>query len=287
MGSRDSRRILGPEKSVAYSLLQPPCQRSFLNSTHTRTDGRSPADTRKHFLSVGLISEAKGSSYVEAGNTKVCCGVYGPRDVQRGSDFKMSCQVVCQVKMSPFSCPVRLPPASGDRDREMSRQLKNALESVIILDKFPKSEIDVYITVVEDGGGLLAACVTAAGLALAHANIDMYDIVVGASVLYHDKVMYVDPSRQEEEFEAKALRDPNNKNEEWGQLTVGMMPKYASGQVALMIQSGQMEANNLVEGLELATDLCTKLYNLVKKTLLEHVEIILKEEKEAIEGADT
>lgn len=61
------------------------------------------------------------------------------------------------------------------------------------------------------------------------------------------------------------MRDPSNKNEEWGQLTVGMMPKYASGQVALMVQTGQMEANNLVEGLELATDLCNKLYNLVKK----------------------
>lgn len=83
--------------------------------------------------------------------------------------------------------------------------------------------------------------------------------------LYHDKVLYVDPSRQEEEFEATAVRDPSNKNEEWGQLTVGMMPKYASGQVALMVQTGQMEASNLVEGLELATDLCNKLYNLVKK----------------------
>lgn len=44
-------------------------------------------------MSLGIISQAKGSSYVELGNTKVCCGVYGPKDVQRGNDFKMSCQV--------------------------------------------------------------------------------------------------------------------------------------------------------------------------------------------------
>lgn len=44
-------------------------------------------------MSLGIISQAKGSSYVEWGNTKVCCGVYGPKDVQRGNDFKMSCQV--------------------------------------------------------------------------------------------------------------------------------------------------------------------------------------------------
>lgn len=52
-----------------------------------------------------------------------------------------------------------------------------------IQDKFPKSQIDVYVTVIEDDGGLLAACITAAGLALCHASIDVYDLVVGSSVV--------------------------------------------------------------------------------------------------------
>lgn len=52
-----------------------------------------------------------------------------------------------------------------------------------IQDKFPKSQIDVYVTVIEDDGGLLAACITAAGLALCHASIDVYDLIVGSSVV--------------------------------------------------------------------------------------------------------
>lgn len=42
-------------------------------------------------------------------------------------------QVVCEVKMAPFSCPVRRSPQPDNEQREISRQLKDALESVIIL----------------------------------------------------------------------------------------------------------------------------------------------------------
>ena len=45
-------------------------------------------------MSVGIISQAKGSSYVEVGDCKVICGVYGPREVHRISDIKMSGQVM-------------------------------------------------------------------------------------------------------------------------------------------------------------------------------------------------
>lgn len=44
-------------------------------------------------MSVDVISHAKGSSYVEVGKTKIVCGIYGPREVQRGTDFKMTGQV--------------------------------------------------------------------------------------------------------------------------------------------------------------------------------------------------
>ena len=45
-------------------------------------------------MSLGNISQAKGSSYVEIGETKVCCGVYGPKDIEKGHDFKMAGQVM-------------------------------------------------------------------------------------------------------------------------------------------------------------------------------------------------
>lgn len=46
---------------------------------------------------------------------------------------------------------------------------------------YPKSQIDVHVTVLEDDGSADAAAITCAGLALANASIKMYDLIVGAS----------------------------------------------------------------------------------------------------------
>ena len=37
----------------------------------------------------------------------------------------------------------------------------------------------MFVTVIEDGGSVLAAAFTAAGLALADASINMFDVVIG------------------------------------------------------------------------------------------------------------
>lgn len=287
MGSRDTRRVLGPDKSISHILLQPQEPQPFLRGDGRRWDGRWAQDPRKLFMSVGMITQAKGSSYVEVGNTKVCCGVYGPKDVQRGQDFKMSGQVLCVVKMAPFSTPTRLPPQPDTRQQEMSRQLKDTLEAVIVLEKFPKSQIDIYVTVIEDDGALLGACVTAAGLALCHANIDVYDVVVGATVLWYNDQLYVDPTRGEENYKeigegagGKEGKTEGTEGRGCSQLIVGMMPKHAGGQVGLLVQGGgQASTTTLTDGLETAVELCNRLHALAKKTLLDHLEETLGEEE--------
>ncbi|XP_045102654.1 exosome complex component MTR3-like [Portunus trituberculatus] len=123
MGSRDTRRVLGPEKSVCHTLLRPPVSRAFLREDGLRWDGRTPQDPRKLFMSVGMITQAKGSSYVEVGNTKVCCGVYGPKDVQRGQDFKMSGQAVVGTPPAPHrdaTAEESSPPLKGSSDGQMA-----------------------------------------------------------------------------------------------------------------------------------------------------------------------
>ncbi|XP_068249420.1 exosome complex component MTR3-like [Palaemon carinicauda] len=272
---RDSRRIQGPEKSISYTVFQQKEKKPFLGADGMRIDGRSAIDPRKLFMNVGIISQAKGSSYLEMGNTKVCCGVYGPKDIQRGNDFKLTGQVMCEVKMAPFSCVVRKSPQPDKKQREMSRQMKEALESVIVLEKFPKSQIDVYLTVIEDDGGALAACITAAGLALCHANIDVYDFLIGSTVLWYGGVMYVDPSEYEEEYECS---ENYTLETEGGHLTIGMMPNYANGQVSLMLQEGQVSADNLCEGLDLAVEMCQRIYTLSKKTLEDYIDQALSDE---------
>ena len=61
--------------------------------------------------------------------------------------------------------------------------MTSALESSVILQKFPKSAIDIYLIVLESDGSVLSSSINAASLALADAGIDMYDLVSSTQVV--------------------------------------------------------------------------------------------------------
>ena len=70
----------------------------------------------------------------------------------------------------------------GDDERVLSSALTAALTSSILLDSFPKSCVEAYVLCIEDDGAVLATAITATSLALAHANVDLLDLVSAASV---------------------------------------------------------------------------------------------------------
>ena len=49
--------------------------------------------------------------------------------------------------------------------------------------EFPNFQVDIYVSVLENDGGPLAAAITCAGLALADAHVPMYDLVTAASIV--------------------------------------------------------------------------------------------------------
>ena len=55
---------------------------------------------------------------------------------------------------------------------------------------YPKSQIDVYVTILEDDGCTLACALTVAGLALADAGIQMFDLLVGASLVSYTGCLF-------------------------------------------------------------------------------------------------
>ena len=59
---------------------------------------------------------------------------------------------------------------------------------------YPKSQVDVFITILEDDGSSLAAAITCAGLAVADAAIDMFDVIVGSSLVSGSKMSSFDIS---------------------------------------------------------------------------------------------
>lgn len=86
----DTKRVRGPEVSHSPSLfLSKPLV--LPQAVGPRADGRqrNQVDVRPIFVRCGLVSQAKGSAYIEAGNTKLICCVYGPKEIERKDETDM------------------------------------------------------------------------------------------------------------------------------------------------------------------------------------------------------
>lgn len=84
----DQKKINGPENSFSYKqfieLKDEEQQKSLIGK---REDGRKLEDRRKLAIELGAISRAKGSCYIENGNTKIICGVFELREIPRSSRY--------------------------------------------------------------------------------------------------------------------------------------------------------------------------------------------------------
>lgn len=252
----DGKKLFGPGNSIPYSVYQ---QKEEPSSSDKRCDGRALDSHRKIFLSTGVISKAKGSAYIEQGRTKVIVGVFGPKEVQKRSEFSVSGSLSTEFKFAPFSCETRRGVNKEDREEEeLGMVISEALSSTVCLNKYPKSVIEVGVTVIEDDGGVVAAALTAAGLALAEAGIHMYDLVVGVKVAVagdndDDVRVTVDPDREEERRRT-------------GELTLGYLPNLE--QVVCLMSEGVMSTSMVSRGLAAATDTANLVMPAVQEQLV-------------------
>jgi len=282
MFGRDNKRYGAPDKTftLAGVGLGAPPPSSFLDGEGGRRGGRQPLQMRPMYLGFGADTRANGSSYIELGETKLLCSVFGPNELPPSSSFKLTGQVVCEVRYAPHATSTRRSPVPDKQTREMSQHLKRAIIPTIILEQYPKSQWEVYVTVVRDAGGVLGAAVTAASLALSDAGVAMVDIAIATSLVWHRGIMYVDPTLEEEEAilspsppkgdaskeDAPMEESPEDKYR--GSLTVALMPKYGNGQVSHMVQYGNVTVDQLTDGLDQLLIANRTSYATVQKVLL-------------------
>lgn len=272
---KDSRRNCGPETSKSYVLYQKR-EITLLDQSGKRHDGRQFGDVRPIFLKTGVVSQAKGSAYIEMGNTKVVCSVYGPREIARRKDFTFKGQINCEFRFAQYSCPIRRQHLNDGEALHYSQLLEKALAPVVCLHKFPKSTVDVFVLVIENDGGALACAITTAGLALADAGIDMYDVVVGCSLRQDGGTCLIDPTYNEEVAPLEAKDDLS-----FGRMTLGFMP--ALQQVTALVQDGELDAASVVSDMKALIAACHQIYPLVQDVLLKEVEEKLNGEMKKME----
>ena len=168
----------------------------YVNVSGLRVDGRRPHEVRRVRCRLGLFGWADGSTLFEQGNTKVLAVVHGPRELQRRSEGSHDAAVLhVEYSMAPFAASERRRRRVGDRRNvDAATAVRQSLACVIDAQQYPRSAIDISLYVLQADGGVLAASINAATLALIDAGIAVRDFVVGCSVVYIGKTALLDPN---------------------------------------------------------------------------------------------
>ena len=225
----------------------------LLDEKGIRSDGRTVDQTRKVTIKAGVLKNADGSAYIEFGDNKILAGVFGPRDVHPKHLANTDTGIIrCRYHMSPFSVTERKHPAPSRREIEIGKVLKEALKPALILDKFPRTVVDVFLEVLQADGGSRCAALAAASVALADAGIPMRDMVSACAA---GKVADT------------IILDVNNEEDQAGQadMPVGYMPNLEK--VTLFQLDGVLTPAEYKKCLETAIIGCKQVYEIQKKAI--------------------
>ncbi|GME70784.1 unnamed protein product [Ambrosiozyma monospora] len=176
-----------------------------------RIDGRRSNELRSFNCNINTHPNASdGSSFIQQGNSNVICLVKGPMDpsystIKNGSGAGQS----TSIDEPTLNISINYPPfANNDRRKKLTKNDRRLTELSIILTKcflktivlknYPRTVIDVQVTLLSFDGGLLSACCNAITLALIDAGIALYDYVTAVTVGIYDQVPLLDLCTLEE-----------------------------------------------------------------------------------------
>lgn len=225
--------------------------RDVISPEGLRQDGRRPPEIRKLACQLGQFRKVDGSATFEQGNTKVIATVYGPREAkQRSKALHDRCFITCEYSVAGFARGERKKLAKGDRrGKENGLLIKQTFEECVLCHLYPRSQISIFVQVLADDGGALAAALSAASLALINAGIAMKDFVSACTVGFVDGQPILDINSLERSFGGASM-------------TVAFYPQ--SEKVALVQMESRMALANFEDVLALGSEGCKKVYEVLK-----------------------
>lgn len=211
-----------------------------------RVDGRKADELRDVKIVARVLNDADGSAYIEWGKNKILAGVYGPSECIPRHDQSLYRSIVkCRYNMAPFSGAEEHGRSGPNRrSKELSKVIKEAFENVIISENFPKTQIEIFVEVLQSDGGTRCAAVTAAAVALADAGIPMKDMIAAVAVCKIDGKMAVDPGKEEDNFGESDM-------------PIAFSPR--TGDILLFQMDGLLTQEELAQGVAMAKSASDKI----------------------------
>ncbi|KAJ2394828.1 Exosome non-catalytic core component [Coemansia sp. RSA 2559] len=231
-------------------------QELLLSPEGLRIDGRRANELRRISCRASVLSSADGSAYYEQGNTKVLVAVYGPREPRNRAQMQSDrASINVEFNVAPFSTSERRKRSKGDkRLLEIASFVKQTFEGAVQTSVYPRSQIDLYVHLLQNDGGTLEACINAATLALVDAGISMTDYVCACTAGFIDDTPVLDLNFVEE----SAIECPA--------LTLAVLPR--SGCLALLQMESKIHASNVDHVMDLAIEGCKHIHANLDRAVL-------------------
>lgn len=137
----------------------------------TRIDGRKNDEVREIKISRNYISHAKGSVFIEMGNTRIVCTATVEDKVPPFLKGKGYGWITAEYDMIPRSTPQRIirPQVAGrinGRTHEIQRLIGRSLRAVVDLKKLGERTLWIDCDVIEADGGTRTASITGGFIAM-------------------------------------------------------------------------------------------------------------------------
>ncbi|CAK9436321.1 uncharacterized protein LODBEIA_P08790 [Lodderomyces beijingensis] len=193
----DRRRITGPVNRIIPTIPTPPTKISPSPPKSSSSSSSPP----QFYLKTNLIQNSNGSAYIEIEGTIIQVSIFGPRPI-RGS-FTERASLSVETKFLPHinqPCSINFNNSEASSsssnmtqiEHRLSSYLENCMLPSILLEKYPKSTIDIQVSViamdprrVHGQSGLLwlmSWIVVCASMAVVDTGIEVRDIVSSGCV---------------------------------------------------------------------------------------------------------
>lgn len=222
-------------------------QEELLTDDGIRNDGRHVDEARPFEVEVGVLTQANGSALVRQGKNVILAGVMGPYEAERHSQYLDRAVLKVRYHMQPYSTNDRKSPTYSRREMELSRAIREALEPAVILTDLPRTEIDVFIEVLQADGGTRCASVNAASVALADAGISMKDLVTAVAIGKIRDTLVID---------INDLEDENGQAD----FPIAMMPN--KDKITLLQMNGLLDEAEIKKSIDMARGVIGSLYTI-------------------------
>lgn len=260
-----------------------------------RADGRESHSLRQLVMQQ---SPSKDSCLVELGHTKVLCHVRAPLTANSpllpssvNLDMDTGTLHVEVKYASPTAYPTSTLLASTvqnvdqtqqqstgktnswimTRETELSGRLHAALAAAVCLEPFAKTCVLIQLTVLQDDGSVLPACILASTVSLCLARVFLADTVTACRVAVRsDGSLWADPTLAEESLSSTSRYGDDKDNGTTTTkaiVTLGLLPN--SKQVTLWEQCGQaLSAQETNAAMDLCRDGCRTMQRFVREYLI-------------------